>query len=252
MKNFIHIFALLSLLVLPFAQVQAAITKPSEMTEEEKAELQAEAEAAKDTAIQKAEELGVTFTQYQEKLVQILELAIDKLDTAEETIEGNEYISDVTEDEILDALSALEGKLQTYKTQTNNADSMDDLEGINKQIVADLKANKDAIKTAIQESVLVVAAEAEKRAEQIKIKVESILELLKISCPDEKTTIESIESQLEDLNALAADLKIAVDDEDVEEAKSLMKQMADVAPNLVKEVKEVVDACEEQIEDLAS
>ncbi|MBI4598947.1 hypothetical protein HY734_01985 [Candidatus Uhrbacteria bacterium] len=245
MKKTIVYLSLFGLLMAPALQVSAAPTAP---TDEQKAEAQVKADETKTKAIETAEELGITFDDFKDKLVDGLDKTIEAIDKAQQAINSNIYISDVTKQELTDALADVEAKLRDYRDQVDDVTTMEELEVLNAEVKATLQANKDVIKEAIQESVLVIAGEVEKTVEKIKVQVDAVLGILKITCEDEADTIENIESQLAAIDALTDDLEEAIKAEDVDTAKSLMKQAAEIVPELVKDVQSLVNQCSDEIE----
>lgn len=254
-KNFLSLFVVLQLLILPIAAVQAA--PKDNLTEEEQAELEVkktEAEAnavetreqVQQKTVEVAEELGLEFTDLQDKLITAIDKAVDIVDQAINVITSSEYMSKETKTELTDALNTLEAKLLDYRTAVNNATTIEELQTINEEVVQLLKDNKDVIIAAVQESMLVIAEQVSQTIEKIKIRVEYALQILDVECDsDAFAEIESLVVQLETTNTA---LKAAIEADDVETAKTQAKAAISTAVDLAASFAKLVGDCQEEIE----
>lgn len=253
LKNILSAFALFSLLAIPSLQAQAAIS--DNLTDEQKAELetkseeaQIKADEAKDKAWESgkslAEEQEITFEQFQSQVLKIVSLAIDRVNAAKNSINNNYYLSEDTKSELTDGLTALSGILSTYYTNVNNASSVEEIRALNENLIVTLKENTDVIVAAIQDSVLEVMAEILQAMEELQDAVNTALTKLANDCESAETEISELETLLGQLQGLEQDLKTAIEEEDVEAAKTAAKAALELSPEIAKQLKEVVNLCE--------
>ena len=256
MKHLLSLFVVLQLIVMPVVVVQAA--PKDNLTEEEQAELEvkkAEAEAnlsagkeqAQETAAQVAEELGLEFTDLQDKLITAIDKAVNALDQAIAAINGSAYMSSETKAELTDALNTVEAKLLDYRTAANNATSAEELQAINAEVVQLLKDNKDVIVQALQESIVVIAEQVSQSVEKIKIKAEAALLMLDVECDSE--AFAEIESLVADLEMFNTTLKVAIEANDTSTMKSALNAVISTSVDLAKSFAQLITECQEEIEE---
>ncbi|MBI2473951.1 hypothetical protein HYV70_05370 [Candidatus Uhrbacteria bacterium] len=258
-KNLFSLFVVLQLIVMPVVAVQAA--PKDNLTEEEQAELEAkktEAEAnlsetkeqAQEKGAEIAEELGLEFTDLQDKLVNAIDKAINVVDQAIAAIDGSAYMSSETKTELTDALNNLEGKLLDYRTAVNNATTIEELQAINTEVIQLLKDNKDVIIEAVQQSMLVIAEQVSQTIEKIEIRAEYALSILDVECDsDSFAEIETLVAELETTNA---SLKTSIEAGDVETAKTQAKAAISISGDLAASFAGLVADCKEEIETQAA
>ena len=250
---------LAQLLFIPIFSLQAA--PKDNLTEEEQAELEAkkaEAEAnaaetktqARETGEEVAQELGIEFSELQEKLISMIDKAIDAVENAQNTINSLYYMSDETKTEVNDALMALEAALLDYRTAVNNATTIEELYAINDKVIELLKENKEVIAEAVKESALIIAKQVEKTLEKIEIRLEAMLAILAVDCDSE--AVEELQTELDALDVLIEDLKVAIEAEDQETAEALVKEAMELVPDLIASTTQTLTECEEEIQDIAS
>ena len=247
-KNFLSLFVVLQLIVMPVVAVQAA--PKDNLTAEEQAELEANAAEAKvqaqETAAEVAEKLGLEFTDLQAKLIAALDKADEAIDEAIDAINASVYMSSETKVELTDGLKTLQGKLLDYRAQANTATSMEELQAINAEVVATLKANKTVIIEAMKESMLVIAEQVSQSMEKIKIKAEAALKILDVECDSEAfAQIEALVTELETTNA---SLKAAIEADDVATAKVEAKAGISISVDLAASFALLVKDCQAEIE----
>ena len=250
---------LAQLLFVPVFSLQAA--PKDNLTEEEQAELdakKAEAEVnageaktqARETGEEVAEELGLEFSELQDKLITMIDKAVDAVENAQNAISGLYYMSDETKTEVNDTLMTLEAALLDYRTAVNNATTIEELYAINDEVIQLLKDNKEVIAEAIKESALIIAEQVEKTLEKIQIRLESMLATLAVDCDSE--AVDELQTELDALDVLIEDLKVAIEAEDQETAEALVKEAVDMVPDLITSATQTLTECQEDIEDLAS
>ncbi len=247
-KNFLSLFVVLQLIVMPVMAVQAA--PKDNLTAEEQAELEAKVaedkEQAQETAAEVAKKMEIEFVDVQVKLIAVLDKSVDAIEKAIDAINASVYMSSETKVELTDGLKTLEGKLLEYRTQANNATSIEELQAINAEVVALLKANKTVILEAMKESMLVIATQVSQSIEKIKIKAEAALRMLDVECDSESfAEIETLVAQLETTNA---SLKVAIEAEDVATAKVQAKAAISISVDLAASFAGLVTDCQEEIE----
>ena len=248
LKNLLSLFVVLQLIVMPVIAVQAA--PKDNLTAEEQAELEANAAEAKtqaqETAAEVAEKMGLEYADLQVKMVAALDKSTDAIDQAIDTINASVYISSETKVELTDGLKTLQGKLLEYRTQVNNADTIEELQALNAEIVALLKANKTVIAEAMKESMLVIAEQVSQSMEKIKIKAEAALRTLDVECDSESfAEIDALVTQLETTNA---SLEAAIAANDVATAKVEAKAGISISVDLAASFAGLVADCQEEIE----
>lgn len=181
------------------------------------------------------------------KLKQVILTGIDKcvqvLNTIESKISSNSNISAETKQSTTAALEKLESGLLSYKSKVEAATTLAELQAINQQIIQYLKDNKDVIKANIQKAVTDLANKAIQVAEELKIKVQQALTLLKVTCPEQKTTISTLESQLVQLESEIAILKSAVQTKNTTTMKQEIQKISQLSKDIVNNLKTIQAAC---------
>lgn len=213
------------------------------LTDEQKAEAEAAADAAKDEAAAKAQAAGYTFDDLQEVLENILDVAIEALETAEDKINANPYLTDATKSELTDGLNEVEGALEVYAFKLQSITTLEELEALTDEVKTYLKTNESVIKEAIEETVYVLLGEAQKTMQVVISEIESAYLKMKRDCPEEAETFASFEATLNKLDIMSEDLKGYIEDEDAEAAKALIEEMKPLLKSAAADLQTFYNSC---------
>ncbi|HLD17924.1 MAG TPA: hypothetical protein VJB99_02500 [Patescibacteria group bacterium] len=249
-RQLFSVLGILSFVLMPMTSALAA-TQP---TQEQIDAAKATAAEAKQNAVDAASAAGVTFDQYKVKLIELLDKAVSKLDTAEETLKNNAYLSQATKDELVKGLNTLEAKLVDYKNAADDATSLSDLENLNKQVIELLKQNRTVIQEAMRSGIMVIAGEMVESIQIIVDKAEAMLKTLEIQCDvvvrDDASkadkvdvTGEKIEDEIAQLEDYGTQLQANITAKDKEATKATMKAAAQVAAQLAKDIAYLQQLC---------
>ncbi len=181
------------------------------------------------------------------KLKQTILTGIDKcvasINSIESKIAANTKITEETKQSITQSLDKLKNGLLSYKSKVEAATTLAELQTINQQIIQYLKDNKDVIKANIQKAVTDLANKAVQAAEELKIKVQQALTLLKVTCPEQKTTISTLESQLVQLESEVATLKQAIQAKNTATMKQEIQKITQLSKDIVNNLKIIEESC---------
>ncbi len=169
--------------------------------------------------------------------------AIGKLDQAIAKINNNAKLSPVTKNELIQILTAVKNKLVSYQTQLGATTNLQELQTLNQTVRTYLKENKDIIRDTLIQAITVITDEATATSEALKMKVEQLLKVLKVTCPSQKDNIATLESLLQSLSAETEELKEYLKDKNVSEVRSVLHELADISMAIVKTATEIQQAC---------
>jgi tetratricopeptide (TPR) repeat protein len=183
------------------------------------------------------------FEAVQEQLVSRIDRALEKLDKAEGVIENNPRLSQEAKDALLQSLQNVENGLESYKTETESAESVAEIVELNKEVVQYLVDNKDVIKNNVKNLAVVLGLEAVNQAEEYIQKAEQILKVLKVVCPSEADNIKQAESQLNQLEQELNSLEQAIDSGQTLEIKKGIIEVSKTTKELTKTLQTIQENC---------
>ncbi|MBI3627277.1 MAG: hypothetical protein HY220_00800 [Candidatus Sungbacteria bacterium] len=183
------------------------------------------------------------FAKLQQTELNSLNAAIKKLTNAENQVSANPKIPAATKTQIVNSLNVVINGLNKYKTQVAAATSIQDLEAINQQIAAYIKANKDVIKTNVRKAIATIAANAAGKAQQFEKQIEALLKILALTCPSEKSTITALEQQITQFNTDIAALDTAIKTKNYSAMKQDTKDLQVLMASMLKNAKEIQAVC---------
>lgn len=111
-------------------------------------------------------------------------------------------------------------------------------------ITSDLNSISSSVnKEDVKNKVIDAAEKASKTIVELKVKVEQTLKLLKISCPSEKETISTVESQLEELENGLSVLTQTIKSGDTPAIKQQISKIAQLGTDMTNNLKKIEAAC---------
>lgn len=162
-----------------------------------------------------------------------IDSAVTKLNNLETKITANSNIDDATKSAVLADLNEVGNYLLAHKDKVNAATTEAELQALNQTLLQYLAANKNVLREAVQAALVGIGSSAKQKAEEFKQGVNKLLTVLKLTCPDQKSTIATLESQLAQLETGIAALNAAIQAKDSTAIKAetaalntLMKSMA--------------------------
>lgn len=194
-------------------------------------------------AINEALSKEENFGKLQSTVIGLIDAAIAKIDSVESKILQNEKLSSSVKTSVQNTLEKIKTALTNYKTAVSQADSVEDLQALNKEIAQFLIDNKDAIKEAIRDAIQDIGEKAQAKVEELKKKLEALIKTLEVLCPDQKDTLESLREQLVQLESELASLKSAVKAKDANAIKKELADLSALSQQIAANVKSVQASC---------
>mgnify|MGYP001613830871 CR=1 FL=1 len=185
----------------------------------------------------------VNFATLQKTILSVIDASVARLNNAESKISSNTQISPETKEETLAALNSVEAALLSYRSKVSAATTTEELQAINQQIIQYLKDNKDVIRANVSAAILDISAQAAAKAIQFLEDAEQLLNALKITCPSQKATIDTLQKQIEQLSADIEQLNNYIQAKNVTGAKQEMKAIAALIPSMVNGIKQIQASC---------
>ncbi|MBI4170652.1 MAG: hypothetical protein HY514_03080 [Candidatus Aenigmarchaeota archaeon] len=186
-----------------------------------------------------AQSFAVTKT----KILNGIDKVIAKLNDLEAKIQSISGLSQETKDLTISNLEDLEAALLLYKEDVEAAATTAELQAANQEIKQYLIDNKDVYKENVQMIVEDLSEYALVKAKELEAKIDQALTVLKITCPEQKSTIEEVETQLNQLKAESQQLAEAYEAGDTAAMKSEMQQMAQLSKDIAANLNEIYSAC---------
>lgn len=185
----------------------------------------------------------LTFEQRQASLLSRIDNVLGKLDNAQNNIAGNTKVDDATKQSILNALNNVEAALLSYKSEVEQASTLDELQALNQEVLQYLLDNKDVIKKNIGSAITNIANQAIQKAEEFKEAFEKLLPVLKAVCPSEADTITELEAQLAQLESEIATLASLIQTKDAAAIKQELATMSQLMKSMVANVTQIQSTC---------
>jgi len=176
-------------------------------------------------------------------LVAIADVAIKKLDVAENAVQVNPVLSTTTKQAIIAALQGIEDRLITYKTEIAQATTLAEVQALNEQVGQYIQTQKNAIINAFKTGLAEIGAAAIAKAQQFEATLRTTLALLKVVCPQQMTTISNIETQLTTLAADIAALSVAIQAQNGTVINQKMNEINTLIQHLSANIKTVQTSC---------
>lgn len=145
---------------------------------------------------------------------------------------------------ILDACDKIKGALADYAAKVELAKSYEDLDALRAETKTLLQENSDELKAAFEQTAMAIMENAADTLEELKDQVDEALDALRVVCPDETATIDSLESQLVTLEATITELNAALEAEDMDTAKSTLKSGVSLAKDIADDVQTLSSSCD--------
>ncbi len=143
------------------------------------------------------------FDTYQQKLLNLCSKSIDKLDKLNQKIQDNPNLDESEKKESEETINTIETQIKAYQTEINQATTVQELNQINKELVAYLKENKETIRKTTAKIIFNIIEYSIPILEEYINKIESdILPVLKKTCSDQAMQIDALEKQLDELKEL--------------------------------------------------
>lgn len=193
---------------------------------------------------------NVDFSQVQQASLKIANAAISQLQKAQDKISANKNLDQADKDTLNANLQKIENGLQSYASQIQAAQTLDELKTINQEMIAYLKANKNAIKKNFQAAINILANEILNTTQQLIAKAETMLNALKIVCQDDTASISQIQDLLNQLESEVAQLQEELNQSPQNSAdlKKMIQKITTTSNQLLKEIQEISPECMDKIQ----
>jgi len=186
---------------------------------------------------------AVNYAVLKQTILTGIDKCVQAINTTESKISSSPNISAETKQSSVAALEKLKNGLLAYKSQVEAASTLAELQTINQQIIQYLKDNKDVIKTTVQSAITNLAEKTAQMAKELKQKVDQALALLKVTCPSQKTTISTVESQLIQLQNEITALDQAIKAKNTALMKQEIQKITQLSKDIVNNLKIIEAAC---------
>ena len=193
---------------------------------------------------QKIEGRSPDYERQKTLIINLVSKSLARLEDVTLKIAGNTQLDEETKNRIINDLNEITKKLEGYLTVVEAAESLEELQALNQEILNYLKDNKDAIREAIKEALVKLGEEAAKMAEELMEKVEQILKFFKLSCPEERGTIVQVESLLVEMENELAVLNDAIERRDSVAIKQSISRLQKMGSEMIVLVEQIYNNCE--------
>ncbi|OHA04741.1 MAG: hypothetical protein A2934_01785 [Candidatus Sungbacteria bacterium RIFCSPLOWO2_01_FULL_47_10] len=186
---------------------------------------------------------GVQFDTLKQTTLTVVDAALKKLNAAEALVQSNPNISDEVKTDVITLFNDVENALLGYKADVEQTTTLEELKAVNQEIVAYLSANKDVFKESFKKIKADIAQNAKIKAEEFKQKVEQIIVILKVTCPQEKDAIAEVEQQLSELQTHITALNAAIHAKDTVAMKKEMLAIETLMKAMIANMKQIEESC---------
>ena len=176
-------------------------------------------------------------------LVAIADVAIKKLDLAENTVQVNPVLSTATKQAVIVQLQGVEDQLILYKTKVAQATTLAEIQTLNQQVGQYIQTNKNVIISAFKAALAEIGAGATAKAKIFEAQLKATVVLLKATCPQQLATITTIEAQLTALGANITALNTAIQTKNNMVISQKMNEINTLIQHLSANIKTVQVAC---------
>ena len=168
--------------------------------------------------------------------VKAIEVTISALDASLKSMESLATVSPESAQATTDFINEVKTTLSGYKTQVSNSTTQEQLDTINTQMKTELTTMSTEYQQQMSEAVKAFANDAyEKSLNYIKV-AQTTLDFYKLKCPSEITTINSIQSDLDELAVEAGKLNTAIQTNDIATMKSEMKEISSLMTSIAQDM----------------
>ncbi len=186
---------------------------------------------------------SVSFETQKQAVLKILDVAINSVVTLEQKIQSNTGLASEVKQELLSVLKEIETSFVSYKNEVNSSLTAEELKKIRAEYVQYIKQQSIRLKSVAKDNLVKLADGALIKAQELKAQVEDLLKILKVMCPQQKSTIATLESQLSQLDALINSLSGAIKVKDATQIKSLLEDLSTLSKQIVTSVQIIQKEC---------
>lgn len=187
---------------------------------------------------------AANLTWQKQVLTTLADAAIKKLDIAESTVQANPVLSSSTKQAVIDSLQGVENELVSYKAKVNQATTVAEVQALNQQVGQYLQTNKNVIINSFKKAFTEIGNNALNKAKQFEATLRSTLTLLKTLCPQQATTISTLEAQLDSLSANLAALNTAIQTGNVTTILHKMNEIGILIQSMNTNIHTIQTACQ--------
>lgn len=191
----------------------------------------------------KIENFTFDFNVFKGRILKGLDRLINGLNILTERINSNPRVDPATKEIVLAELNKIEEGLINYKVQIEQAENLDELQAINQEIIKYLIDNKEVIKENLIQVIVSIGEQARETAEELQKKINTILNTMKLICPEEAAAIKALQNQLDELNSLIASLASALQTKDPVLIKKVTQDIAVLGQKIIKNLQQVGVNC---------
>lgn len=183
------------------------------------------------------------FDKVKTTVLAVLDTAIQKIDEVKAKIQNNTKADSQVKQTAIQTLDRIRTGLVNYKSRVDGAKTIDELRALNKEIVAYIVENKDAIKESIRQTIVNIGEKAASKSEELRKKLDTLLATMKVLCPSEKSTIETLEQQLTELRTEIDALKAALKSKDATTIKKVLSDLGVLSQKIAANVGTISSEC---------
>lgn len=184
--------------------------------------------------------------QRKETILNITDAALQIIRNVKTNILANAKIANDVKQSLLVTLNSLEASITSYREQVNVVTSGDELRALNQQILQYFLQHKDDIRNSMRDAIVRIGERTTIAAEELQRNIETLLTILKVTCPQERDTINALEQQVSQLQQEAAQLRTAVQSRDSQSIKTRIANLSTLSSSIVDNVNKISAACVSQ------
>ena len=186
---------------------------------------------------------GSPFEKQQSLTTILVQTSLGKINSLQDAIAQADTLSDDTQQTALDSLESLENELTNYIDRVESAETQQDLQDINQDLVGYLQNNKESL---INTAKLVIAELAEEliaEAEELITQIGYALVVLERTCPEQPEMIEALQTSIDELETSLDQLSQAIGSGTTTEIRTIMKDVVILSKETAENAITVSEFC---------
>lgn len=185
------------------------------------------------------EEPTTYFLTLKQRTLTRLSQCIDAIVEIKGKVQDNPKLNDTTKQIVIEALAQLENGFVEYKSTVEGTQNIGELRAARVGILKYLWENRTVIFESIKKVLVALGEEAQEKAEELKIKIETVLKVLKITCPSERETIVALEGQLAQMEIEIQLLKQAIAAQDIDTIRQQIKALGELGQDIAANIEKI-------------
>lgn len=186
---------------------------------------------------------NVSYEELKSGLLSRLDKVIQKTTDAQTKILSLPGLSEQTKSVIQQSFDNIILKLNEYKADVEATTNKEELKAVNQEAKAYILENKEIIKSNVVVAAVSIAGNAYNKTMVYLEKVQKMLPVLKLVCPQQASSVSQLEIKVSDLEAELPQLQVAIQTQDKTSIMNEVKVMTNLTKEITVLVKDVKQNC---------